>query len=249
MWNVAKCMRKWLADAATSLFSLGDWDLFFMHSHPPDWTYHVIMNEMDPVTGSGESMRAAAWDAHLKIYQSQDRMVGRIVEAAGDDALIVLVSDHGAVADGPMFNPHDALAAAGLTVVNKEQNPEVKNLEVETLSHYVGLSAFRPDMSRSKATAQRSCHIYINLKGRDPDGIVEAKDYELVQQEIIEALITYVDPRTGKRPVALALAKKDARLLGLYGDRTRRRDLCHLPLGSAVSTERPCPRPNGALAP
>jgi hypothetical protein len=31
-------------------------------------------------------------------------------------------------------------------------------------------------------------------------------------------LLTYVDPKTGRRPVSLALSKKDARILGLYGD-------------------------------
>ena len=60
--------------------------------------------------------------------------------------------------------------------------------------------------------------LYVNLKGRDPDGIVDPEDYEKVQQEIIDALISYVDPETGKRPVSLALTKQDARILGLYGD-------------------------------
>ena len=75
-----------------------------------------------------------------------------------------------------------------------------------------------PDLSRSKALPQRSLFVYVNLKGRDPDGIVEPEDYENVQQEIIDALVTYRDPETGQRPVALALSKKDARILGLYGD-------------------------------
>lgn len=60
--------------------------------------------------------------------------------------------------------------------------------------------------------------MYINLKGRDPDGIVESEDYQKVQQQIIDALLTYVDPSTGQRPVSLALSKQDARILGLYGD-------------------------------
>jgi hypothetical protein len=61
-------------------------------------------------------------------------------------------------------------------------------------------------------------YVYINLKGRDPEGIVEAADYEKVQQEIIDALLTYVDPATGQRPVSLALSKRDARIMGLYGE-------------------------------
>jgi hypothetical protein len=47
---------------------------------------------------------------------------------------------------------------------------------------------------------------------------VEPEDYEKVQRQICDALLTYVDPTTGKRPVSLALCKKDARILGLHGD-------------------------------
>ena len=80
------------------------------------------------------------------------------------------------------------------------------------------LNLFKPDITRSKAFPQRTVYIYINLKGRDPGGIVEQADYEKVQQQIIDALYAYVDPVTGKRPVALALSKKDARILGLHGE-------------------------------
>ena len=60
--------------------------------------------------------------------------------------------------------------------------------------------------------------MYVNLKGRDPEGIVDPADYERVQHEIIDALLAYVDPETGRRPVCMALSKQDARILGLYGD-------------------------------
>jgi len=75
-----------------------------------------------------------------------------------------------------------------------------------------------PDVNNSKAVPQREINVYVNLKGPDPEGIVEPEDYEKVQQEIIDALLGYVDPETGKRPVALALSRQDARILGLHGD-------------------------------
>ena len=58
-------------------------------------------------------------------------------------------------------------------------------------------------------------HIFINLKGRDPHGIVEQKDYERVQEEIIKALYEMKNPETGERVVALALKKKEAGALGI----------------------------------
>ena len=57
----------------------------------------------------------------------------------------------------------------------------------------------QPDVKKSKCFPQRTMYIYINLKGRDPEGIVEPADYEKVQQQIIDALYSYVDPATGQR--------------------------------------------------
>jgi len=205
----------WLADAATTLMKNHDWDVFFMHSHPPDWFYHVLITEMDEATCPDAAKRKEAWETHLRIYEGQDRMIARIVEAAGKDALIALVSDHGATPDGPMFDPYKVLVPAGLTVMLEDIPDSTEGTSIQQELRIMGK---KPDVARSKVLPQREIYVYINLKGRDPEGVVDPADYERVQQEIIDALYTYVDPNTGKRPVALALAKKDARILGLHGD-------------------------------
>ena len=204
---------QWLADAATTLLTKHPWDLFFMHSHPPDWVYHVLMTDMDPALCPDEARRQRAWDAHLKIYESQDRMIAQILGAVDKDTLVILVSDHGATPDGPTFDPYNALIPAGLTVMSDQRADLGIGLSAKLLK-----AAARIPLPISKAFAQREIHIYVNLKGRDPEGVIEPEDYEKVQQEIVDALLTYVDPATGKRPVSLALTKRDARILGLYGD-------------------------------
>jgi hypothetical protein len=188
------------------------------------------MTQMDENTCSSKELHDKAWDMHLNVYQSQDKMLGRIIEAAGEDTLFILVSDHGAVPDGVMFNPYKALVGKGLTVMDEQAEGQAaaalaaaqETLKAERISkktiQNLTRSFSRPDVSKSKALAERSVHVYVNLKGRDPGGIVEPGDYEKVQREIIEALYTYVDPTTGVRPVALALSKQDARIIGLYGE-------------------------------
>ncbi|MBW2063088.1 MAG: alkaline phosphatase family protein [Deltaproteobacteria bacterium] len=207
---------RWLADAATSLMKNHEWDIFFMHSHPTDWVYHAIMTYMDPATCPDEAKRKEAWEIHLGIYETQDRMLASILDAMDKNTLVILVSDHGATPDGPLFDPYKALVPAGLSVLQEAQDD--MGLAQGKFSEAIKLAALRPDLARTKAMPQRSCYIYINLKGRDPEGIVDPEDYEKVQQEIIDALLTFVDQGTGQRPVALALPKRDARILGLYGD-------------------------------
>ena len=208
---------QYLADAATILMKNHEWDLFCMHSHPPDYVYHALLTDLDPLTCSDEEKRKKAWETHRKIYESQDRMIAQILEAAGDDTLVILVSDHGATADGPVFNPFDALVPAGLSAEPKLQREDATPAP-GALAEVLKTRGLVPELSKTKALPQRSLYVYVNLKGRDPEGIVEPADYEKVQQEIIDALLGYVDPKTGQRPVSIALSKRDARILGLYGD-------------------------------
>jgi len=211
----------WLADAATTLLAKHEWDAFFVHCHLPDWLYDNLISEMDPVIYPDESFgerRQKAREAHLKICQCQDDLIARILETCGRDAFVILVSDRGATPDGRVFHPYRALVPAGLTVIREQPagggpRPGESHLVVGN-----GSRLPESDPRRSQAMPQRGVHIYVNLKGRDPEGIVEPKGYEKVQQEIIDALYRYADPATGRRPVALALTKKDARVLNLYGD-------------------------------
>ncbi|HID11847.1 MAG TPA: hypothetical protein EYP17_11195 [Candidatus Latescibacteria bacterium] len=192
----------WLADAAVYLLGHKDWDLFFMHAHCPDHAYHAFATKMDPLTAGSEEEARFYQEVELGFYRSLDRMIGRILEAGGEDVLVILVSDHGAKATTYTFRVADVLEAAGLLAYREAEDGERV-----------------VDWSRTKAVQQRSCYIYVNLKGRDPQGIVEPEEYEEVREAVIKALYDYTDTETGKKPIALALKREDARIIGLYGDR------------------------------
>lgn len=141
-----------------------------------------------------------AGNVSLMLYKAQDRMLANILDAFGRDTLLITVSTPGTPAYGHTFDAYGALTRAGLTSLHKENKSQI------------------PDTSKSKCWPQNQTYIRINLKGRDPEGIVDSGDYEKVQHQIIDALLTSVDTVTGIRPVTLALSKQDARLLGLYGE-------------------------------
>jgi predicted AlkP superfamily phosphohydrolase/phosphomutase len=61
-------------------------------------------------------------------------------------------------------------------------------------------------------------HIFINLKGREPGGIVDQANYEATQREIIDAFHSYKDPHTGRHPFILALSRENAEIINLWGD-------------------------------
>lgn len=193
--------HEWLADAAHWIMEKHEWTLFAMHAHCPDWAYHAFANKVDPSTAKNPKEAKLYGDVELKFYQSLDRMIGRIVEAAGENTIVVVTSDHGAKPGGRRFDPRKVLEAAGLLVYGEVEGGRTV------------------DWSRTKAIPQRSCYIYVNLKGRDPNGIVPPEEYGKVQDAVIRALYDYTDSETGLKPVILALRKADARVIGLYGDR------------------------------
>ncbi|KYH39854.1 MAG: hypothetical protein AYL33_007170 [Candidatus Bathyarchaeota archaeon B63] len=202
----------WLADAAAYLLKNKDWSLFFMHNHIPDSMYHYFATWMDPATAKSREDAELWQGVELSMYQSIDRMIGRIISAADEKTMIIIVSDHGAKASTKKFSIFRILAEAGLLVF---KDPDVKDISGGKMGGVPQI-----DWSRTKAfPCPPVCYIRVNLKGRDPHGIVEpGKEYEEVRDEIINALYDYTDPETGKKPIALALRREDARILGLYGD-------------------------------
>ena len=194
----------WLGDASVYLLKNKPWDLYFMHVHTPDWMYHTFTTDLDPAVAKNPSLIPQFEDTELKMYQGVDRFLGRLLEVVADDTLLVVTSDHAAKPMGHKFNVQHVLEQAGLLRYLPAQESGVRMV----------------DWSATKATGQRSVHIYVNVKGRDPQGIVEpGEEYERVRDQIIKTLHEYVDPQSGLKPVMLALKNEDARVIGLCGDR------------------------------
>lgn len=197
--EIVDIQHKWYSDAAVQLFGREIWDLFFMQAHCPDFAYHAFATKLDPLTCHDAHVREQFEEAELGFYKSIDRMIGHIVEAAGEDALFIIVSDHGAKATTHPFDVAKVLESAGLLKYSDKERRIV-------------------DWGETMAYPQRAAYIYVNLKGREPHGIVELREYDEVRDKVIEALYNYTDPVTGKKPIALALKREDARIIGLHGD-------------------------------
>jgi len=198
--EIVEMERQWLSDACTYVLKNKSWDLFMMHYHPPDHAWHSISWMMDPATAESEAEWKEYQEVELSVYQACDRLAADLFACADpEETIFALVSDHGAKAtNGPYPRVNKILMDAGLLVRDKEGDI---------------------DWSKTKAITQRVVYAYVNLKGRDPQGIVEpGEEYRQVQEEIIKAFTEYVDPTTGKKPILFALRKEDARFMNIYGD-------------------------------
>ena len=214
--EVARFQANWYAQASIYLLKKEKWDLYFIQTHAVDHCQHSWLNQADPHTASSKE-ESEEYMGYLKqVYQAADKLIGRVVdECADEDTLIVVISDHGAkcwetrimeeAGWERAYAAKEILKKAGLAVTKK--HPETDE-EVY-------------DWSKTKAAAVRDCFIYVNLKGRDPHGIVEpGEEYNRVVEQALTAMRTYRDPKLGLAPFSLVLKREDARILGHYSERS-----------------------------
>ncbi|MDO8684108.1 MAG: alkaline phosphatase family protein [Armatimonadota bacterium] len=201
-------MHDWYGRAITYLAGKYPWDVIFMHAHVIDFANHWWIDKVEPssVYWPGNDK----YDKFLcQAYQITDKLLGQVLKLVDDDTLFVLVSDHGSTTrtyDAPNFgNPHRA---------------QGQILEDAGLLAYKEVNGVRKiDWSKTKAVCQRAGYVYVNLKGRDPEGIVEpGEEYEKIRTQVVNLFYDYTDAETGKKPITLAVRKEHAMLFGLYGE-------------------------------
>jgi predicted AlkP superfamily phosphohydrolase/phosphomutase len=150
-----------------------------------------------------------------EVYEAMDFATGKIIEAF-PDADVLVVSDHGA---GPLNgdvnlggwlvrNGYASIAEkrkASLAKLVWKLPPSVRRfakrlapgLAQKTFSTSLAgqLSSF--DWSRTKVFFGVHSDIWLNLKGREPQGVVEPADAPALLSELKEGLLIITDPRSG----------------------------------------------------
>jgi predicted AlkP superfamily phosphohydrolase/phosphomutase len=183
------------------------WDLLMVQVHAPDGLHHEALNGISPHWKRYDPCEAERyWDRFRAEYHVLDRMVGEIVDACADeDTLVLVVSDHAAIPTTRTVWVGQALVDAGLLVYRENEDRQW----VMDWEHTKVVLGDHPLAE----------NVWVNLKGRDPHGIVEpGKEYETLREAIIQAFYALRDPETGQCPVALALRKEDASFMGQWGD-------------------------------
>jgi len=199
---------EWQSAAINYLIEKENYDVVFSHFHNVDAQGHVIMKHL----GKGHNNLSAEtyWQLWTEVYEQTDRYIGKYLHLLDEGWTILIVSDHAMVSpehEVPMLAESSGINARvmqelGFTVLKQDDE---------------GNDLHEVDWSKTKAIAIRCNHIYLNIKGRDPEGIVDPADQYEVEEEIMTALYGYRDKETGKRIIALALRNKDAAILGLSG--------------------------------
>jgi hypothetical protein len=179
-----------------------DWDLLAVYYDSIDRVNHALMGDFLDHTYPGwqPNKHQFAVNTMASAFQIMDQFVGEIVSnLADEDTTVILLSEHGHLPSVRQMALPQLLWKAGMISYNWKpaSNGEGGQWVV--------------DWSRTKCIPfYFADNIFINLKGRDPEGIVPLEDYEKIQEEIIQTLNGFIDPQTGKRAIQLALKKSNA---------------------------------------
>ena len=197
----------WWGNATKYILENKEWDMAFSWVGTIDHIEHALYAGIEPTARVySEENAPIYWDIIRKVYMQIDDNIGKILESVDmDNTYVILISDHGMthLDWNPFVKEH--LSRAGLLKYNLELSTDApSNLSI--------------NWEKTKCHPLEPCHahIFINLKGRDPHGVVEPEDYEKVQEEIIRTLMNMRDPETGANVVSYAIKKKESARLGIY---------------------------------
>jgi predicted AlkP superfamily phosphohydrolase/phosphomutase len=223
-----------------ALFLMNDQDLDFFQVVfvGPDRMQHPMMKYIDPYTpdivndGIANKYRTFIEDYFLQL----DHCVGEILACAGENTLVLVISDHGFMTAKVQFTMNEWLAQvgalrwrsnAGLSLVDRfvQLAPaSVVQLLVRfaKVLHpmYAKVTANRIDWGRTRAFSTFSYEhsaITINLIGRQPNGTVPLDEYDNVRAWLRKELEQAKDPKSGL-PVAQRVFFKEELYQGPYLD-------------------------------
>jgi len=169
------------------LMTTRPWDFFMFVDIGLDRMHHAFWKYFDKEHPKHEPGNQYE-NAMLDYYKRLDDHVGRLLKRIDDDTVVVVVSDHGVKGMRGAFCVNEWLIREGYLVL-KERPQSVVELEKAAV-----------DWSRTKAWAWGGYYarVFFNVKGREPQGIIEPADFEDERDKLARRLEQITDP-SGRR--------------------------------------------------
>lgn len=174
-----------------------------------DSVSHMFYRLIDPAHHRYDPALAEKYgDAILRVYRKMDSIIGEVMQLLGDQDVLLAVSDHGFHSWRKEFNTNTWLVRNGyMYLQGMDSGQDLKKLD----DMFSGGSFFpNVDWSRTRAYSLGLGHIYINLKGREGQGIVPSgEEYSRLVEEIRSKILQYRDPDSGEPVLQNAYFRDD----------------------------------------
>jgi predicted AlkP superfamily phosphohydrolase/phosphomutase len=234
-------MVKQLTSYCVQMMQEDHYDLFVVVYGNTDMANHFFRKYVEPDFPCYDAEGAKTYGSVLMDqYRLADEAVGRLLEQAAEDAVVIIMSDHGSdviatkyVHTNAWLNSEGFLrprggvskrfsrAATSFVEYVRIRTPWARDFVKRRFPTAIktGISASMQssaaiDWSRTKAYRVPMFFfvegIEINVKGRQPQGIVEpGREYEELRGQIMQEIGRLRDPRTGKEIVTKVVRKEE----------------------------------------
>jgi len=159
------------------------WDFFMMVEMGPDRIQHGFWKYCDREHFKYDEGNEYE-NAFIDYYRYLDREIGEVLGLVDDETAVIVVSDHGAKKMDGAINVNDWLIQEGYLKLSEKPDGVVRFGDVKV------------DWSQSKAWGLGGYYsrLFLNVKGREENGVIEPEDYERVRDEIKEGLESIKGP-------------------------------------------------------
>jgi len=161
--------------------------LLFYYEGNTDLISHMMWRPMDPGHPAYDPVNDPPFaDAVPTAYEAADRFVTYALDHMGEDTLLVAMSDHGFASLRRTFDLNAWLHQNGYLAVLDESLPAGRELFTNV------------DWTRTRAYGLGLNGLYVNLQGREKDGIVPPSARDALLVEIKTRLEATIDPSTAR---------------------------------------------------
>ena len=176
--------------------------MMWRHADPEHPFYEESIALQDSSWWSGRA--SSTWnDVIDDLYLKMDPLLGRVLDRAGDDDLVIVMSDHGFAPYHRKFSLNTWLLEKGYLVLKDGESREVAEDDPAHVQVSVATSV---DWSKTRAYGMGFNGLYLNIAGREAQGIVEAgAEARILAEELVRELESLQDnAANGMRPVVLS---------------------------------------------
>ncbi len=173
-------------DLARKLVTEEEWDLFIMVEMGPDRIHHGLWAHHDPRHPKHDP-KSPFRNAIREYYHFLDHKIGEFLSDLPENTQVLVVSDHGAQRMDGGIGINEWLIREGYLVL--KEYPEKPTRMGDLIK--VGLV----DWSRTVAWGEGGYYgrVFLNVRGREPQGVVPPEHYEKVREELAMGLSSIPD--------------------------------------------------------
>jgi predicted AlkP superfamily phosphohydrolase/phosphomutase len=154
-----------------------DWDFLMMVEMGTDRLHHGFWRFYDH--DHPDYQPGTRWEEEFRAYyRSVDAEIGQLIEGLDDDTAVLVVSDHGAQSMVGGIQVNEWLQREGYLRLAEQPDGVIP----------IGQATIDWPNTRVWADGGYYSRIFLNVRGREPDGTVNPSDYEALRDELIAKL-------------------------------------------------------------